>query len=415
MRIAIIGTGISGMTSGFLLSDDHEVTVYEANSTIGGHTATVNVHFNDRTWAIDTGFIVFNHKTYPHFTRLMDHLGVASQPSVMSFSLQDKKSGLVFCPSNFNSLFIQRKNLLRPAFYRMLVDAWRFRRGARKLLDSGDDRTTLEAYLATHHYSADFIDHFLIPMGAAIWSAGPGAFRQFPARYFVEFFENHGFLNIADQPQWRVIKGGSRNYIGPITRPYADRIRLNRPVVAVTRSSDKVSIKTVDGRVDDYDHVVIAAHSDQALAMLADPSEAERAVLGRIGYQENQVVLHTDTSILPSKRPAWASWNYLAPKQTSDRVVLTYNMNMLQGLDAPETFCVSLNAGDRIDPAKVIRHFVYHHPIYTPESLLARRRHAEISGVNRTSFCGAYWGYGFHEDGVNSALAVCRAFGKGLP
>ena len=415
MRIAIIGTGISGMTSGYLLSEDHEVTAYEANSTIGGHTATVDVPLNGRTWPVDTGFIVFNHKTYPHFTRLMDHLGVSSQPSVMSFSLQDFQSGLEFCPSSFNSLFIQRRNLLRPAFYRMLVDAMRFRRGARKLLDSGDDRTTLETYLATHHYGAFFINHFLIPMGAAIWSAGPGSFRQFPARYFVEFFENHGFLNISDQPQWRVIKGGSRNYIGPITRPFAARVRLNRPVVAVTRSPDKVGVTTADGRSDDYDHVVIATHSDQALAMLADPSATERAVLGPIGFQENQVVLHTDTSVLPSKRAAWASWNYLTPKRASDRVALTYNMNMLQGLDAPETFCVSLNIGDRIDPAKIIRQFVYHHPVYTPESLLARRRHAEISGVNSTFFCGAYWGYGFHEDGVNSALAVCRAFGKGLP
>jgi predicted NAD/FAD-binding protein len=415
MRIAIIGTGISGMTSGYLLSEDHEVSAYEANSMIGGHTATVDVPLNGLTWPVDTGFIVFNHKTYPHFTRLMDHLGVSSQPSVMSFSLQDFQSGLEFCPSSFNSLFIQRRNLLRPAFYRMLVDAMRFRREARKLLDSGDDRTTLETYLATHHYSAFFINHFLIPMGAAIWSAGPGTFRQFPARYFVEFFENHGFLNISDQPQWRVIKGGSRNYIGPITRPFAARIRLNRPVVAITRSPDKVVVKTADGRAADYDHVVIATHSDQALAMLADPSATERAVLGPIGYQENQVVLHTDTSVLPSKRAAWASWNYLTPKRASERVALTYNMNMLQGLDAPETFCVSLNIGDRIDPAKIIRQFVYHHPVYTPESLLARRRHAEISGVNRTSFCGAYWGYGFHEDGVNSALAVCRAFGKGLP
>ena len=268
MRIAIVGTGISGMTSAYLLSEDHEVTVYEAKSTIGGHTATVDVDLNGRNWPVDTGFIVFNHKTYPHFTRLMDHLGVASQPSVMSFSFQDQKSGLVFCPSSFNSLFIQRRNLLRPAFHRMLLDAFRFRRGARKLLDSGDDRTTLEAYLSTHHYSTDFIDHFLIPMGAAIWSAGPGAFRQFPARYFIEFFENHGFLNISDQPQWRVIKGGSRNYIGPITRPFANRIRLNSPVSAVTRSPDKVRIKRVDGRVDNFDHVVIAAHSDQALSLI---------------------------------------------------------------------------------------------------------------------------------------------------
>ncbi len=415
MRIAIVGTGISGMTSAYLLSEDHEVTVYEAKSTIGGHTATVDVDIHGRNWPVDTGFIVFNHKTYPHFTRLMDHLGVASQPSVMSFSFQDHKSGLVFCPSSFNSLFIQRMNFLRPAFHRMLLDALRFRRGARKLLDSGDDRTTLEAYLSTHHYSTDFIDNFLIPMGAAIWSAGPGAFRQFPARFFIEFFENHGFLNISDQPQWRVIRGGSRNYIGPITRPFANRIRLDSPVSVVTRSPDTVSIKTADGRVDNFDHVVIAAHSDQALVMLVDPSATERDVIGRIGYQENQVVLHTDTSVLPPQQAAWASWNYLTPERSSDRVALTYNMNMLQNLDAPETFCVSLNIGERIDPAKVIRHFVYHHPIYTPDSLAARRRRAEISGVNRTSFCGAYWGHGFHEDGVNSALAVCRAFGKDLP
>ena len=415
MRIAIIGTGISGMAAGYLLSEAHEVTAYEASSTIGGHTATVDVPLGGRTWPVDTGFIVFNHRTYPHFTRLMDHLGVASQPSVMSFSLQDCQSGLVFSPSSLNALFVQRKNLIRPAFYRMLVDAWRFRREAPKLLDSADEGATLEAYLRAHRYSAEFIDRFLIPMGAAIWSAGPGAFRRFPARFFAEFFENHGFLNIADQPRWRVIKGGSRSYIGPITRPFASRIRLNRPVVAVSRSTDRVTVKTADGGADDFDHVVIATHSDQALALLADPSETERAVLGRIGYQENQVVLHTDTGVLPSRQAAWASWNYLTPEQPSDRVALTYNMNMLQGLDAPEIFCVSLNIGDRIDPAKIIRQFVYGHPIYTPGSLAARRRHAEISGVNRTSYCGAYWGYGFHEDGVNSALAVCRPFGKGLP
>ena len=415
MRIAIIGTGISGMTTGFLLSDDHEVTVYEAGGMVGGHTATVDVHSDGGSWAVDTGFIVFNHRTYPHFSRLMDHLGVASQPSTMSFSLQDPGSGLVFSPSNLNSLFIQRKNLIRPSFYRMLIDAMRFRREARKLLDSGDEGTTLEAYLGANRYSREFTDHFLIPMGAAIWSAGPDAFRKFPARFFVDFFEHHGFLNIVDQPRWRVIQGGSRNYIGPLTRPFADRIRLNCPVTGVTRSSTTVTVETADGSVDAYDHVVIAAHADQALAMLTDPSEDEWRILGAIDYQENQVVLHTDTSLLPPQRAAWASWNYLTPERASDRVVLTYNMNMLQGLDAPHTFCVSLNAGDRIDPARVIRPFVYHHPVYTPESLAARRRHAAISGINRTSFCGAYWGYGFHEDGVNSALTVCRAFGKGMP
>jgi predicted NAD/FAD-binding protein len=415
MRIAIIGTGISGMTTGYLLGDEHEVTAYEANSTIGGHTATVDVSLEGRTWPVDTGFIVFNHKTYPHFTRLLDLLKVATQPSVMSFSLQDLQSGLVFCPSSVNALFIQRKNLVRPQFYRMLVDALRFRRHIRTLLDTGDDRSTLEAFLTARRYSDEFIHRFLIPLGAAIWSAGPDAFKQFPARYFAEFFENHGFLNIIDQPQWRVIQGGSRNYLPALTRPFAGRIRLNSPVVAVNRSAESVTLKTVDGQVDAFDHVVIATHSDQALALLADPSETETAVLGQIDYQENQVVLHTDTTVLPLQRAAWASWNYLKPKHDRDRVALTYNMNMLQGLDAPETFCVSLNIGDRVDPEKVIRQFVYHHPVYTPESLVARRRHREISGVNRTSFCGAYWGYGFHEDGVNSALAVCREFGVELP
>lgn len=415
MRIAIVGTGISGMTSGYLLSADHEVTAYEAGSQIGGHTATVDVLLNHRNFAVDTGFIVFNHKTYPNFTQLMDHLNVASQPSVMSFSLQDRRSGLVFCPSSLNSLFVQRENLLRPGFYRMLIDSLRFRRQARELLNSEDSHTTLHDYLKANNYTAEFIDHFLIPMGAAIWSSGPDTFRDFPASYFAAFFENHGFLNIADQPRWRVIKGGSRNYIGPITRPFAERIRLDTPVVAVTRAVDKVTIKSADGCTDDYDHVVIATHSDQALAMLTDPSEAEHTILGPIDYQANEVILHTDTSVLPPQQAAWASWNYLTLEKETDRAALTYNMNMLQGLDAPQTLCVSLNIGDCIDPAKIIGQFIYHHPIYTPDSLAARRRHAEVIGENRTSFCGAYWGYGFHEDGVNSALAVCRGFGKGLP
>lgn len=419
MRIAIVGTGISGMTTGYLLSENHEITAYEAGGTVGGHTATVDVDLDGRTWAVDTGFIVFNHKTYPHFTRLMKHLDVDSQPSVMSFSVQDLRSGLVFSPSNLNSLFIQRRNLLRPAFYRMLMDAWRFRRGVPELLDFQENGTTLMEYLTANRYGAEFIHRFLIPMGAAIWSAGPETFRQFPASYFAAFFENHGFLSITNQPRWRVIRGGSRNYIGPLTRPFADRIHLGSPVVAVTRSTDNVSIRTADGHIDHFDHVVIATHSDQALAMLADPSEIERAILAPIGYQANQVVLHTDASVLPPQRAAWASWNYLIPpnesKRGNDRVALTYNMNMLQGLDSAQTICVSLNIGNRIDPDKIIGQFVYHHPVYTVDSLAARRRHGELIGVNRTSFCGAYWGYGFHEDGVNSALAVCRQFGVGLP
>ena len=415
MRIAIIGTGISGMTAGYLLSQDHEVTVYEANDTIGGHTATMDVTVDGRDWAVDTGFIVFNHRTYPKFTRLLANLGVQSKPSVMSFSLQDRQSGLVFNPTSFNALFVQRMNLFRLAFYRMLFDAWRFRRVSPRILKHRDDRMTLEQYLTVHGYSRDFIDRFLIPMGAAVWSTGPENFRHFPAHYFIRFFDNHGLLSLFDQPQWRVIEGGSRNYIGALTQPFADRFRLNSQVTSVVRSPEKVTITTADGSLDNFDHVVIATHSDQALAMLSDASQVEREILGRIDYQANQVVLHTDTSVLPPQQAAWASWNYLIPERSTGKVVLTYNMNMLQGLDAPVTFCVSLNNGAHIDPSKVIRKMVYDHPIYTPDSLAARQRHGEISGTNRTSFCGAYWGYGFHEDGVNSALAVCRPFGKDLP
>jgi predicted NAD/FAD-binding protein len=414
MRIAVIGSGISGLTSAYLLSADNEITLYEAADTLGGHTHTEEVVRQGRTYPVNTGFIVFNAATYPNFIRLMRRLGVAWQPSVMSFSVQCEKTGLEFSPSTLNSLFIQRRNLFRPSFYRMLLDVARFKRDSQALLAGDDIRLTLAEFLKRQGYSRQFVDHFIIPMGEAIWSADPAKFEEFPARHFAQFFKNHGFLNVRNQPQWLTITGGSRTYIPPITAPFRDRIRLKAPVVAVRRREAAVEVQAAGGEFEVYDQVVIAAHSDQALAMLADPSEAERAVLGAIPYQENRATLHTDRAVLPRKPAAWASWNYHIPRRDLGRVAVTYNMNILQSLDAPEPFCVTLNREAALDPRKVIRTFVYHHPVYCPESLAARRRLGEINGRRRTFYAGAYWGYGFHEDGVNSALEVCRHFNRSL-
>jgi predicted NAD/FAD-binding protein len=412
MRIAVIGTGIAGMVAAYLLGDEHELVVFEAENYVGGHTNTIDVGLNGQTYAVDTGFIVFNEKTYPNFLRLMKRLHIGWQLSNMSFSVQCKKTGLEFSPSTLNSLFIQRRNLLRPAFYRMIFDIFRFRRESEDLLKTDDYSLTLENFLTAKKFSPLFIEHFIMPMGAAIWSADPVKFNEFPALYFAQFFKNHGFLNVRNQPQWLVIKGGSKQYVKPLTRSYADRIRLNCPVQSIRRYLDHVSVQTADGQPERFDQVVIATHSDQALAMLQDPSDNEKEILGAIPYQDNHAVLHSDESVLPGKKAAWASWNYHIPQAETGRVALTYDMNILQSLGAPVEYCVSLNLPNGVDPAKKIKEMHYHHPVYNPKSLAARDRHEEINGVKRTYFCGAYWGYGFHEDGVNSALVVGKHFGK---
>ena len=414
MRIAVIGTGIAGMVAAYLLSDEHELVVFEAEDYVGGHTHTIDVGLNGQTYAVDTGFIVFNEKTYPNFVRLMKRLGIAWQLSNMSFSVQCKKTGLEFSPSTLNSLFIQRQNLLRPAFYRMIFDIFKFRRESEELLKSDDYNLTLENFLIAKNFSRLFIEHFIIPMGEAIWSADPVKFNEFPALYFAQFFKNHGFLNVRNQPQWLVVKGGSKQYVAPLTRPFADHIRLNCPVKSIQRHSDHVSVQAANGQPERFDQVVIATHSDQALSMLQDPTEKEEEILGAIPYQDNHAVLHSDESVLPSKKAAWASWNYHIPQAETDRVALTYNMNILQSLGAPVEYCVTLNLPNGVDAAKKIKEMHYHHPVYNPQSLAARKRREEINGVKRTYFCGAYWGYGFHEDGVNSALEVGKHFGKSL-
>ena len=409
MRIAIIGSGIAGNTIAYHLQREHDITVFEAGSHIGGHTHTHDIELDGRRHAVDTGFIVFNDRTYPNFIALLDELGVAWQPSHMSFSVRCEKTGLEYNGTNLNALFAQRRNLLRPAFYRMIQDILRFNRQALELLAEGPE-IRLGDYLAQNGYGQDFIDYYIIPMGSAIWSTEARQMLQFPARFFVRFFHHHGMLTVNDRPQWRVIRGGSASYVEALTAGFRDRIRLNTPVAEVRRLKRSVRVKPVGGAEESFDWVFFACHSDQALAMLKDPSAAEREVLGAIPYQENSIYLHTDRSLLPKRKLAWAAWNYHVTAKPLDRVAVTYNMNILQGLDAREQILVTLNHTDHINPAKVIKRLTYHHPVYTTAGTLAQERHGEISGINRTAYCGAYWRNGFHEDGVVSALAALRHF-----
>lgn len=414
MKIAIIGGGISGLTTAHLLCGEHDITLFEANDYPGGHTNTLDVTHDGTRYAVDTGFIVFNERTYPNFITLLERLGVASQPSVMSFSVVCETTGLQYRASNLDSFFAQRKNLLSLPFWRMLLEIFRFNRSSAELYGSNDLSLTLGDYLRSNGYSPLFIEKFLIPMGAAVWSADPAQFLEFPAAAFVQFFTNHGMLNVVDQPTWRVIKGGSRQYVEPLIRPFRDRIRLSTPVERVRRFDDRVTITPRGGEPEAFDHVVLACHSDQALALLADSSDGERELLGAIPYQKNDTVLHTDSRMLPSLPKARASWNCLLPRTQQGGVVLTYWMNLLQTLNAPVDFCVTLNNPEAVDPNAIIRRLLYHHPVYSAAAFAAQKRRDEISGVNRTSYCGAYWSWGFHEDGVKSALAVCQQFGKGL-
>jgi predicted NAD/FAD-binding protein len=410
MKIAVIGTGIAGNVAAYHLSKQHDITVYEANNYIGGHTHTHDIVLQENLYKVDTGFIVFNYKTYPHFTALLQELGVEVQKSDMSFSVKSERNGLEYNGTSLNTLFAQRRNLLRPSFYRMIKDILRFNNTAPALLTSDINDIGLGDYLAQHDYSREFIDQYLIPMGAAIWSADPNQMMDFPARFFIQFFHNHGMLSVNDRPQWYVIKDGSNSYVDKLTAPFADRIRLNAPIEYVQRYPTHVTLKAKGYGAEDYDAVFIASHSDQALGMLSDATDAERDVLGAIPYQANEAVLHTDHTILPRRKLAWAAWNYHLLQQPQSQVALTYNMNILQSIDAPVEFCVTLNNTDAINPDRIIKRINYHHPVFTPDGVRAQARQAEINGVNRTYFCGAYWRNGFHEDGVVSALNAVEHF-----
>ena len=409
MRIAIIGSGIAGLTAARRLYRDHDITVFEAADYIGGHTNTLDVELEGRRWAVDTGFIVFNDWTYPNFIALMNEIGVESQPSDMGFSVHCGRTGLEYCGSSLGQLFAQRSNLVSPGFWRMIRDILRFNRESPRLLAGGEDALRLGDYLARERYSARFIQHYIVPMGAAIWSTDPQTMLSFPARYFVEFFSNHGLLSVNERPQWRVIKGGSRSYIGPLTAPFAGRIRTSSPVHRVERDEFGVDLLLDGGHRAHFDAVVFACHSDQALALLAAPTREEREVLGAIPYQPNLAVLHTDERLLPTRRHAWAAWNYHIPASPQEAVSVTYNMNILQGLDANAQFLVTLNPTIDIHPDKIIRKIMYQHPVYTPEGVAAQRRRAELMGRQRSFYCGAWWSYGFHEDGVRSGLVAAAA------
>lgn len=417
MKLAIVGTGIAGMTAAHLLHGEHDLTIYEAGEYIGGHTNTVEVEREGMTYAVDTGFIVFNDWTYPNFIGLLDRLGVASQPSDMSFSVRCEDTGLEYNGTSLNRLFAQRRNLLRPSFYRMIRDILRFNRESVKLLDEPGPGPSLGAYLEQNRYSPPFIRNYIVPMAGAIWSAGPSTIWHYPARYLVQFFKNHGMLSVDARPTWRVITGGSHRYVEKLVRPFRERIRLRTPVAAIIRDSHGVEVKSQDragtSHTARFDGVVLACHSDQALALLADPSPLERDILGAIRYQANEAILHTDRSLLPRRRRAWAAWNYHLLPTPADRVLVTYHMNTLQRLRASCDFCVTLNRPDAVDPAQILKRITYHHPVFTPEAIAAQQRHREINGQRRTWYCGAYWGFGFHEDGVKSAMMACESLRAG--
>lgn len=419
MKIAVIGSGISGLSCAHYLSTEHEVSVFEAGKQVGGHTATVDVKLGTRRYAIDTGFIVFNDWTYPNFIALMEELGVTSKPTEMGFSVRDQASGLEYSGTNLDSLFAQRSNLLSWPFLTMVRDILRFNKQSVADLDAGrvSDSQTLGEYLASNGYSDRFQRHYLAAMGSAIWSANCATILEFPLSFFLRFFRNHGLLSVSNRPQWRVIEGGSREYLRPLCRRFASRIHTGCPVARVVRQSGKVTLHMADGRALDFDQVVLATHSDQALAMLDEPSQAEREVLGALPYQANDVVLHTDIRLLPRNRKTWSSWNYSLPAnqgQAQGRAIVTYNMNILQGITAPETFCVTLNNTDEINPHKILGRFNYDHPVFSIEGIAAQQRWEEINGYRNTWFCGAYWQNGFHEDGVVSALRVARGINQSV-
>ncbi|MEH6580768.1 MAG: FAD-dependent oxidoreductase [Halioglobus sp.] len=414
MKIAVIGSGISGLSCAHYMSPQHEVSVFEANTKIGGHTATMDVQLGTRRYAIDTGFIVFNDWTYPNFIALMDELGVPSKETAMGFSVSDPESGLEYSGTNLDTMFAQRKNLLSWSFISMIRDILRFNRESQADLESRSIRETetLGEYLKRNGYGEKFTDQYLAAMGSAIWSADCTTILDFPVKFFLRFFKNHGLLSVSDRPQWRVIEGGSREYLRPLCARFSERIYTGNAVQQVRRKPGQgVTLCMADGQQLNFDQVVFACHSDQALALLEQPTDGEKSILGAIPYQMNDVVLHTDTRLLPRNRKTWSSWNYMLG-QSSSMAVVTYNMNMLQGIDAPETFCVTLNNTQAINPNKILGQFQYDHPVFSLEGMAAQQRWHEINGVDDTWYCGAYWHNGFHEDGVVSALRVANAIGE---
>ena len=410
MKIAIIGSGIAGNVAAYHLNKEHDITLFEQNSHIGGHTHTHSISDATGDLNIDTGFIVLNDRTYPNFIKLLDELSVDIQKTEMSFSVKCEHTGLEYNGNNLGTLFAQRRNIFRPVFYRMISDILRFNSEATESINELNSDQSLGDFLRAGKYSDIFINKYIVPMGAAIWSTNPQDMFSFPARFFFKFFLNHGLLSVNDRPQWYVVKGGSSSYVKKLINSYKDRIRTESPVDKIVRHDDHVEIHTQRHGIEIFDYVFIASHSDQALNMLQQPTAEERSTLSAIKYQKNEAVLHTDKSLLPTRKKAWASWNYHIPEDARTNVALTYNMNILQGLQSDNTYCVTLNYTDQIDSNKILKTIEYDHPIFTPEGIIAQDNHRLINGTGRTYYCGAYWRNGFHEDGVVSALNALSHF-----
>jgi uncharacterized protein len=414
VRIAIVGAGVSGLVAAHLLQREHEIVVYEAGAHAGGHANTIRVESERGAHDVDTGFVVCNDRNYPNFTRLLERLGVATQSTLMSFSVKGEEEDFEYSGTP-RGLFCQPSNLVSPRFQRMILDLLRFNRELRGLLARGEPGGSLGEFLATHAFSPAFVERLIVPQVSAVWSADPQRMQSFPVRFLAEFFANHGMLGFRDRPRWATVTGGSARYVDALIAPFRGRVRLHAPVRSIARAHDHVEIAAAGCEPERYDQVVIATHSDQALAMLRDATPRERALLGAIPYQRNEAVLHTDSALLPRRRGARAAWNFHLLRRPKPLTTVTYYMNHLQRLNAEEDFCVTLNRTEAIDPAKIIRTISYSHPVYTPEGVAAQSEHASISGLaSRTHYCGAYWGWGFHEDGVKSALRACAPFGVTL-
>jgi len=414
VRIAIVGSGIGGLVCARNLHAEHHVTVFEAGSRVGGHSHTVTIEHEGRSIDVDTGFIVYNDRNYPRFTKLLGDLGVETVPTTMSFGIRDDRTGLEYGGSGLNALFAQRRNLFRPSHHAMIRGVLRFFEEAPGLIEEEPEDITLGAFLEKHGYGGVIAERFALPMGAAIWSSPTPRMLDFPARFFVTFFHNHGMLTVKNRPQWRTVVGGSRRYVERLVAAFEDRVRINAPVEGVARETSGVRVRVAGEAPERFDEVILACHTDQALRMLEDPSDAEREILSAMPYQGADCVLHHDASVLPRARRAWSAWNARVGDGGEPGVRVTYNMTMLQHLGTREPVCVSLNQTDEIDPGKVFARMVYHHPVYTVEGMRARGRYAEIGGVNRTHFCGAAWFNGFHEDGVRSAERVCSMIGAAV-
>ncbi len=410
MKVAIIGTGISGLAAAHALKNKAELTLLEADRRVGGHANTVVVESERGFESVDTGFIVFNERNYPEFSLILEELEVPSRPSSMSFSYSDGR--FEYTGRDLNGLFAVRRNLFSPRYLSMLAEFTRFQRLLRELVASGEQGASLDEFLAENRFSDRLRDQVVVPLVASVWSADPTQMSSFPVGFLARFLDNHGLLSLRGRPRWRTVEGGSWTYVNAITEPFRDRIRTNSPVERIRRFQDRVEVTVAGEQPEAFDQVVIATHSDQALSMLADPDPVETELLGEIAYQPNRAMLHTDESVMPSRHAAWASWNYRAgsgSEGSDEPAMLTYDMNRLQTLGCRRNFFVSLNMVDRIDPDAVIDEYDYAHPVFTPGAIVAQDRWAEISGVNRTHYCGAYWRNGFHEDGAFSGLRAARA------